>query len=462
MPEGWQQLAAVATTLGVEAGDIALFARAAEAVSRAEALDPTGFGTLFAKLPALTLHRFDEALEHGRWPRSRQPVQHRGARHRRRRPGRARPLRGRRGRPAANARPRSRAPCARPHVLPPRAPRGSPRCPQAMQQAEAAGEPAGYRTAVGRFAHRTPPPAAWPARRRRRRLPPGRHRRTRLRAGPARHRHPPGRAGRRRRRHRSPPHHRRAERCRRPRCSATCCGSPVATPEAAGADALVTANFAGEEAVGHITDLDRAGFEVDRTDDHDEAVRLARFADSIRPDNVSANDVLGWALVRDGRARGAPVRGGVTAARHGRSGHQDTRRRRVRRGGEPEPSGRRAARRRSASRGPRSSSTTSPKRSPPSSTCRCPTAGSPGAPSRRLLDVGRRPARRSTVSYHRRRDGPTGASCEPREPFAQVSYSIRRPLIALEMTSCWICSVPSKMSMILASRWKRSTGYSRT
>jgi len=32
--------------------------------------------------------------------------------------------------------------------------------------------------------------------------------------------------------------------------------------------------------------------------------------------------------------------------------------------------------------------------------------------------------------------------------FDQVSYSIRRPLIALEITSCWICSVPSKMSMV--------------
>jgi hypothetical protein len=28
----------------------------------------------------------------------------------------------------------------------------------------------------------------------------------------------------------------------------------------------------------------------------------------------------------------------------------------------------------------------------------------------------------------------------------QVSYSMRRPLIARAMTSCWICSVPSKMS----------------
>jgi hypothetical protein len=31
---------------------------------------------------------------------------------------------------------------------------------------------------------------------------------------------------------------------------------------------------------------------------------------------------------------------------------------------------------------------------------------------------------------------------------AQVSYSIRSPEIAREITSCWICSVPSKMSMI--------------
>jgi hypothetical protein len=28
----------------------------------------------------------------------------------------------------------------------------------------------------------------------------------------------------------------------------------------------------------------------------------------------------------------------------------------------------------------------------------------------------------------------------------QVSYSIRNPLIARAITSCWICSVPSKMS----------------
>ena len=38
-----------------------------------------------------------------------------------------------------------------------------------------------------------------------------------------------------------------------------------------------------------------------------------------------------------------------------------------------------------------------------------------------------------------------------RGAFSQVSYSIRKPLMALEITSCWICSVPSKMSMV--SRW---------
>ena len=41
------------------------------------------------------------------------------------------------------------------------------------------------------------------------------------------------------------------------------------------------------------------------------------------------------------------------------------------------------------------------------------------------------------------------------------TYSMRRPEIARAITSCWICSVPSKMSKILASRCQRSTGYSR-
>jgi hypothetical protein len=41
---------------------------------------------------------------------------------------------------------------------------------------------------------------------------------------------------------------------------------------------------------------------------------------------------------------------------------------------------------------------------------------------------------------------------EPPSAYAEVSYSIRRPEIALEITSCWICSVPSKMSMLSRSR----------
>jgi hypothetical protein len=40
-------------------------------------------------------------------------------------------------------------------------------------------------------------------------------------------------------------------------------------------------------------------------------------------------------------------------------------------------------------------------------------------------------------------------------------YSIRRPEIALLMTSCCISLVPSKIVWILASRCQRSTGYSR-
>ena len=70
------------------------------------------------------------------------------------------------------------------------------------------------------------------------------------------------------------------------------------------------------------------------------------------------------------------------------------------------------------------------------------------------------------VDAARREEAPgllPAASCtslRTRRPW--FAYSMRRPLMARLITSCWICSVPSKMSMILASRWKRSTGYSRT
>ena len=54
--------------------------------------------------------------------------------------------------------------------------------------------------------------------------------------------------------------------------------------------------------------------------------------------------------------------------------------------------------------------------------------------------------RRSAATHSQRAQHP------PQVAFAQVSYSIRSPLIALEMTSCWICSVPSKMSMVSRMR----------
>lgn len=64
---------------------------------------------------------------------------------------------------------------------------------------------------------------------------------------------------------------------------------------------------------------------------------------------------------------------------------------------------------------------------------------------------------------------PDGAALGPRArlglfdagPLRCWSYSMRRPEMARAITSCWICSVPSKMSKIFASRCMRSTGYSR-
>ena len=38
------------------------------------------------------------------------------------------------------------------------------------------------------------------------------------------------------------------------------------------------------------------------------------------------------------------------------------------------------------------------------------------------------------------------ASFGARSPSCAVDYSIRKPLMVRAMTSCWICSVPSKMS----------------
>ena len=49
------------------------------------------------------------------------------------------------------------------------------------------------------------------------------------------------------------------------------------------------------------------------------------------------------------------------------------------------------------------------------------------------------------------RDARFDQYCAARIPYKQrdhgtICYSIRRPEIARPMTSCWICSVPSKMS----------------
>ncbi len=60
-----------------------------------------------------------------------------------------------------------------------------------------------------------------------------------------------------------------------------------------------------------------------------------------------------------------------------------------------------------------------------------------------------------------RRTSPSAATHKPAGQQRETRYSMRRPLMARAMTSCWICSVPSKMSKILASRCQRSTGYSR-
>ena len=77
-------------------------------------------------------------------------------------------------------------------------------------------------------------------------------------------------------------------------------------------------------------------------------------------------------------------------------------------------------------------------------------------PADRLVDecVGRTETGLSSSFRADRRSGnPNGAVLQ--------SYSIRRPDIALAITSCWISLVPSKIVWILASRCQRSTGYSR-
>ena len=47
---------------------------------------------------------------------------------------------------------------------------------------------------------------------------------------------------------------------------------------------------------------------------------------------------------------------------------------------------------------------------------------------------------------------PGGGGIGQTDDLDQLSYSMRRPLMAREITSCWICSVPSKMSKVWISR----------
>lgn len=69
---------------------------------------------------------------------------------------------------------------------------------------------------------------------------------------------------------------------------------------ASDAGELVRALADLQEAAGQDTDLELAAFEADLGDDLHGAVRLARRAHAVRPDNVYAAGVLAWALHRAG------------------------------------------------------------------------------------------------------------------------------------------------------------------
>ncbi len=297
----WQQLALVATTYGIESGDLSGFERATAAVAQAEALDPDAFETHLAQASlTLTLHRFTEAAEHAQ-----------AAVYRNRYSADAlamlvdaqvelghyddaasilqQMLDLDPGLPAL----------ARTSYL--RELHGDlPGALQAMQQAETASAPSGYRTAVvatlagGLHLRLGQMPAATAAYERAEKAAPGFEpallgsvnlqaasgdvngaiRRLTDIDGPG-------------------------------AAAATLLGNLLRLQgrdaEARAADQLVRANFADEEKVGHVTDLDLATFEADRTDDPQRAIDLARIAYEIRPQNVAANDTLGWALTRAAR-----------------------------------------------------------------------------------------------------------------------------------------------------------------
>jgi len=72
--------------------------------------------------------------------------------------------------------------------------------------------------------------------------------------------------------------------------------------EAAQVDEVARAVAALQQSAGQIVDLEMALFEATRGTDADGAVALAQKAHDARPDNVYANDALGWALHRAGRS----------------------------------------------------------------------------------------------------------------------------------------------------------------
>lgn len=72
--------------------------------------------------------------------------------------------------------------------------------------------------------------------------------------------------------------------------------------EAEQADEVARAVAALQQSAGQIVDLEMARFEADRGADPEGAVTLAQAAHDARPDNVFANDALGWALHRAGRS----------------------------------------------------------------------------------------------------------------------------------------------------------------
>lgn len=304
-PAVWQQLALIATTHGIESGDLTSFERAATAVETAEGLDPESFGTRVAHASlALTLHRFTEAAEQGQAALERNPFSTEAlgilvdahvelGNYDEAALNLQRMLDLDPGLPAL----------ARTSYL--RELHGDlPGALQAMQQAEAAGAPTGYRTAVvatlagGLHLRLGQLPAAMAAYARADRATAG---------------FEPSKLG--------------SATIRAVRgdvegaidqlaaleepsaAAATLLGDLLRiagrTDEAKTADDLVRAKFVAEQEVGHVTDLDVAAFEVDRSTDPAHAIQLARTAHGARPDNVSANDTLGWALTRGGHAAAA-------------------------------------------------------------------------------------------------------------------------------------------------------------